>query len=152
VSKPRTFLKYWLPVLVWLALIYSASADANSYRHSSTLFEPLMRWLFPHLPQPRIEAIHHVFRKCGHLTEFAVLALLCWRAIHRPVKHAAGPWLWAEAGLALALVFLSAAGDEIHQAFVPGRTALISDVFIDTSGGAIGLTLLWLGRKLFKHA
>jgi len=27
------------------------------------LFEPLMRWLFPHLPQSQVAAIHHVFRQ-----------------------------------------------------------------------------------------
>lgn len=111
-----------------------------------------MRWLFPQLSQTRIEAIHFVFRKSGHLTEFAILALLFWRALRRPVKNDPRPWHWPEAGLALALVMLYAASDEIHQAVVPGRTALTSDVFIDTAGGAIGLTLLWLGRKLFKRA
>lgn len=144
------FLRYWLPVLVWMVLIFSASSDAKSYQHSSLFFEPLMRWLFPHLPQPQIEAIHHAFRKGCHLTEYAVLVLLLWRAIRQPVKNDPRPWLWPEAGLALALVFLYAASDELHQAFVPTRTAQISDVLVDTSGAAIGLLLLWGGHKIFK--
>jgi VanZ family protein len=152
VAKFRSFLKYWLSVLLWLALIFSASADAKSFQHTSTLFEPLLRWLFPQMPQSQIEAIHYAFRKCGHLTEFAILALLCWRAIHQPVRKVFRPWRWDEAGLALALVFLCAAGDEIHQVFVPSRTAQISDVCIDTAGGAVALGLLWLGRKLFNRA
>lgn len=152
VANFQRFLKYWLPVVLWLVLIFSASADANSSRHSSTLFEPLLHWLFPQMPQAQIEALHHGFRKCAHLSEFAILALLLWRAIRQPVKNDARPWNWAEAGLALALVFLYAASDELHQVFVPGRTAQISDVLIDTSGGVIGLTVLWLGRKLSKRA
>jgi VanZ family protein len=152
VTKFTRFLKYWLPVLGWLVLVFSASADVKSYQHSSSLFEPLLRWLFPQLAQAQIEAIHHLFRKGGHLTEFAILGLLFWRAIHQPVKNDSRPWNWTEAGLALALVFLYAASDELHQVFVPGRTALISDVLIDSSGGAIGLILLWLGRKLFNRA
>ena len=135
-----------------MALIFSASSDTQSFQHSSTIFEPLLRWLFPQMSQARIEVVHHAFRKCGHLTEFAVLALLFWRAVRQPVKNDPRPWHWPEAGLALVLVLLCAASDEIHQAFVPGRTALTSDVFIDTTGGAIGLTLLWLGQKLFKRA
>jgi len=49
------------------------------------------------------------------------------------------------------MVFLYAASDEFHQIFVPSRTALVSDVIIDTTGGAIGLLLFWLTGKIFKH-
>ncbi len=134
-----------------MVVIFSASADADSYKHSSTLFEPLMHWLFPRMSQERAEQIHHIFRKCGHLTEYAILALLLWRSIHQPDKKNPRPWRWDEAGLALAIVVLYAASDEIHQVFVATRTALTSDVFIDTSGGAIGLTLLWLGKKTLNR-
>ena len=143
----RPFLKYWLPVLIWLALIFSASADSHSYEHSSRFIEPFLHWLFPQMPEAQVKEIHHLIRKCAHLTEYAVLALLLWRAVRRPVKNDSRPWGWPEAGLALATVFLCAAGDEFHQIFVPMRTALISDVFIDTAGGAAGLLALWaIGR------
>ena len=145
-----SFLRYWLPVLLWMALIFTASADAKSYQHSSTLFEPLLHWLFPRMPQPTVELLHHLFRKCGHLTEYAVLGLILWRAIHKPDKKNPRAWRWDEAGLALAVVFLYAASDEFHQIFVPARTPLISDVMIDTLGGGIGLLLLWTGGKMFK--
>jgi VanZ family protein len=151
VPKPQIFLKYWVPVLLWMLVIFSASADSKSYQHSSTLFEPLLRWLFPHMPPAQIAELHHLFRKCCHLTEYAILALLVWRAIHRPVKNQRRPWQWDEAGLALAIVFLYAATDEFHQIFVPTRTPLISDVLIDTSGGAMALIALWLFKmRLLK--
>ncbi len=151
VTKLRKILIYWLPPAVWLVLIFSASADTHSYQHSSALFEPLLRWLFPQMPPEQIEFIHHLFRKCGHLTEYTLLALLLWRALHQPQKNHPRPWRWDEAGLTLALVFLCAAGDEFHQIFVPTRTALVSDVFIDTAGGAAGLLALWLARKIFRR-
>lgn len=151
-TKLRIFLKYWLPVLLWLALIFSASADPHSSERTSRFFEPFMHWLFPQMPLARIEGFHYAFRKCGHLTEFAILALLLWRAIHQPQKKQPRPWLWPEAGLALALVFLYAASDELHQVFIPGRTGQISDVAVDVSGGATGLALLWRGRKFIKRA
>jgi len=66
------------------------------------------------------------------------------------VKNDPRPWLWPEAGLALAIVFAYAASDELHQVFVPTRTPLVSDVLIDTSGGAVALLLLWLRRKIFQ--
>lgn len=129
-----------------MLIIFTASSDSKSYQHSSTLFEPLLRWLFPHLPESKIAVIHHIFRKCGHLSEYAILALIVWRAIHATVKNQVRAWNWDEAGLALAIVFCYAATDEFHQIFVPTRTPLVSDVLIDTSGGAIALIILGLVR------
>jgi VanZ family protein len=135
-----------------MGVIFTASADSHSYQHSSTLFEPLIRWLFPHLPAAEVEQLHHYFRKCGHLSEYAILALLVWRAIHRPAKGEVRPWKWDEAGLALAIVFTYAASDEFHQIFVPTRTPLISDVTIDTTGGALALAAWWLIRGKLRLA
>lgn len=150
--KLKNFLVYWLPPLAWMALIFSASGDAQSFRHSFSLFVPLFKWLFPWMAPEMIDAIHYAFRKCAHLTEYAILALLLWRALHQPKRHDSRPWRWDEAGLAFAIVFLYAASDELHQAFVATRTSQVSDVFVDGAGGAAGLLALWLGRKLFKRA
>jgi VanZ family protein len=142
VPKFRAFLKYWLPPLVWMVLIFSGSSDSHSYEHSSLLVEPFLRWLFPKMSQAHIGEIHHLVRKCAHLTEYAVLALLLWRALNRPGNPPA--WSWSKAGGTLLAVFLYAASDEFHQRFVPTRTPLVSDVFIDAAGGAIGLLALWI--------
>ena len=61
------------------------------------------------------------------------------------------PPQWSQAAIALSIVAFYAASDEFHQSYVPGRTGQVSDVFIDTSGGAIGLGLLWLVGKLRKR-
>jgi VanZ family protein len=160
VTKISFLFKYWLPVLAWMALIFTASADSKSYQHSSTIFEPLLHWLFPTMSPNQIHEVHHLFRKAGHLTEYALFSLLLWRAIHhsRKIKgrpptapaEASGSWRWDEAGLALAGVFAYAATDEFHQIFVPTRTPLVTDVLIDTSGGALSLLLLWRLGKIFK--
>ncbi len=146
------FIRFWSPVIFWMAVVFTASADAGSYRHSSMIFEPLMRWLFPHMSAITLAELHHLFRKTGHLTEYAVLAWLFWRAIRRPVKNDPRPWNWLEAGLALTCVFAYAASDEFHQVFVPNRTALVSDVLIDTSGGAALLLALWLLHRPGRRA
>jgi VanZ family protein len=135
--------KYWLPPLLWMLVIFSASSDAQSYHHSSRIFEPLLHWLFPTMPMAHIQTLHHLVRKCAHMTEYAFLAWLFWRAIRQSPTKPPRPWNWSEAGLALALVFIYAAADELHQKFIPGRTGQISDVIVDVVGGAIGLTLLW---------
>lgn len=53
---------------------------------------------------------------------------------------------WALA--AIAVVGCYAALDEYHQSFVPGRTAAVSDVLLDTVGGiaaqvVVGLVILF---------
>jgi VanZ family protein len=90
-------------------------------------------------------------RKCAHLTEYAVLALLLWRAMRKPVRNDPRPWNWREARFVLLLVMCYAATDEFHQIFVPARTSLVSDVFIDTAGGAAGLAALWILGRWRKH-
>jgi VanZ family protein len=141
-------LKYWLPPLIWMAVIFSASADSKSTEHSSRCFEPLLRWLFPQMTPEHIGQIHYAFRKFCHLAEYAILAWLLWRAIRKPEKNNPRPWNWAEAGVALSIVVLYAATDEFHQAFVPTRTAQVSDVFVDACGGAAALFALWIfGRR-----
>ena len=138
----RGFLKFWLPVLVWMAIIFTASADSKSYQHSSLFVEPFLRWLFPHMPESEIAEIHHIFRKCCHLVEYAVLGLLVFRALSQG-HTGLSPWSWPRVGGTLLIVFLYASSDEYHQSFVPTRTPLFSDVCIDTFGAALGLLASW---------
>jgi VanZ family protein len=139
----RQFLKYWLPVLVWMAVIFGASADPESHEHSRHIFRPIVLWLFPNLSDADFEKIHLVLRKCCHLTEYAILGLLVFRALSHS-KTGLPPWSWPRVGGTLLIIFLYAASDEYHQSFVPGRTALFSDVCIDTGGAAIGLLAWWI--------
>jgi VanZ family protein len=151
VPKLRTFIKYWLPVLVWMVLIFSASSDAKSFQHSSRILGPLLHWLLPQLSEETISAVVFFVRKCAHITEYAVLALLFWRALRKPVRRDPRPWRWTEARSALLLVALYAASDEFHQLFVPHRDGKVGDVFIDLSGGVVGLLLLWGIGRLRRH-
>lgn len=148
--KFQKFLLYWLPLLGWMCVIFTASSDVESSRHSSIYFEPLVHWLFPAMSQTHVEELHYAFRKCCHMMEFAILAVLSWRAIRQPTRNDLRPWRWNEAGLSLAIVLLYAASDELHQVFIPSRTGQISDVVVDVIGGTIGLTLLWLAGKKFR--
>jgi VanZ family protein len=124
-------------------VIFSASGDQMSFQHSSRIIGPLMRWLFPHLSDDTVHAIVVTIRKCAHLAEYAVLALLLWRALRKRPQPDVPAWRWSEAGLALALVALYAASDEFHQTFIPSREGCVRDVLIDTAGGAIALLGLW---------
>jgi len=131
-----------------MCVIYSASSDGMSFQHSSRILGPLVRWLLPHLSDEAVHALVVGVRKCAHLAEYAVLALLLWRALRKPPTPEAQPWQWSQAALALALVALYAVTDELHQAFVPSREASVRDVLLDTLGGALGLLGLWVIGRL----
>ncbi len=142
---------YWSPLLVWMLIIFSASGDGMSFQHSSRIIGPLVHWLLPHLSDEAVHASVVFARKCAHVTEYAVLALLIWRALRRPPEPTVSSWRWSEAGLALALAALYAASDEFHQAFVPSRQASVWDVLLDTAGAAFGLFCLWAVGRWRKH-
>jgi VanZ family protein len=144
VPKLRSLVRYWLPLLVWMSVIFSASSDRMSFEHSSRIIGPFVHWLFPHLSDQAIHACVMFARKCAHLSEYAVLALLIWRALRKPPEPNASSWRWPDAGMALSLAALYAASDEIHQTFVPSRQGSVWDVLVDTAGAAFGLLCLWL--------
>jgi len=54
-----------------------------------------------------------------------------------------------KAGMAFSVCVLFAVSDEFHQQFVPGRGPQVRDVFIDSSGAALGLLLCLAVQKLF---
>jgi VanZ family protein len=147
--RPRAFVKYWLPVLVWMAVIFFASGDRRSMEHSSRLIGPLLHWLLPHLSENDAHAVLVGVRKAAHVTEYALLALLIWRALN-PAGTGARTWRWRRAAQTLLLVMVYAATDEFHQRFVPSREASVVDVLIDTSGAVLSLLFVWfLGRLVF---
>jgi len=146
----RAFFKYWLPVLLWMVLIFTASSDTHSYEHSSRLVEPILRWLFPHWPPARLDEAHEFCRKCAHVTEYAIFAVLVRRALCGGGFASPG-WSWSKVGGTLLLVFSYASTDEFHQRFVPTRTSSVRDVFLDTAGGALGLFVLWFVGRIRKR-
>jgi VanZ family protein len=103
-------LTLWLPVVVWAAVIFTFSSIP-------ALSTGLGTW-------------DTVLRKGAHVTEYAVLGMLLYRAFAREVP-------------ALATGIAYAATDELHQHFVRGRSASPVDVAIDAVGIAVGM-LVWL--------
>ena len=94
-----------------MGLIFSASADTGSFQRSSRIIAPFLHRLFPGMSRESVDLIVLAVRKCAHLTESAVLALLIWRALRKPVKNDPRPWLWPQARFALLCVMLYAASD-----------------------------------------
>ncbi|HSV63434.1 MAG TPA: VanZ family protein [Chthoniobacterales bacterium] len=127
----RRFLKYGLPVLVWMIFIFIGSTDLLSAEHTSRFIGPFLRWFAPDVSDATIASVQLVVRKCGHLTEYAILAALLYRAFRQHRDRVLG--------LAFLAAALYAGLDEFHQSFVASRTASPWDVAIDCAGAVIGL-------------
>ena len=135
----KFFLKYWLPLLIWLGVIFVGSTSVMSAEHTSRYIVPFLLWLKPGMSPAAIWTILVVARKCAHVTEYAVLALLLWRAF-RNVQVLRTRTLMVF-GAALLGCALFAASDEFHQTFVKSRTPAVHDVFLDVTGAVLGLLI-----------
>src|SRR5438034_6685904 len=76
----QRFLKYWLPVLLWLGVMFVGSTGLLSAEQTSRFFVPFLRWLKPDISAEALAQIHFVVRKLGLIFEYALLAMLLWRA------------------------------------------------------------------------
>jgi VanZ family protein len=113
----------WGPVAVYMAMIFAVSA----------LSEP---------PAPP-----GIGDKTGHFLAYAGLGVVTLRAT------SGGALSGLRSGAALAAWAISAiygASDEVHQRFVPGRTADLLDLRADAAGAAAGIVVSWLSGILLR--
>ncbi|MDO4289279.1 MAG: VanZ family protein [Eubacterium sp.] len=141
----------WGVVVLWMAVIFFFSAQdaTDSSAMSGGIVDQLMAMgeglcqsLFGSAFAFPRDALTFLVRKAAHTSVYFVLAMLVWRC-------------WEKAAdlknlKTLAICFLYAASDELHQWFVPGRSAELRDVCIDTFGAALGLLALAAGRRIFN--
>jgi len=135
----------WAPVAAWAAVIFFASTGWFAGPRTEAIVVPLLAWLFPHAGPETLLTLHAGLRKLGHFSEYFVLGVLIARAL----RDERG-WQLHHALMAVALAGSYAVTDELHQRFVPGRTAAAGDVVIDTLGAAaaqIVLALRWPRRR-----
>jgi len=122
-----------------MLFIFIGSTDLLSADHTSRFIGPFLRWFAPNVSDTTVAAVQFVVRKCGHLTEYAILAALLSRAVAQHRRHALG--------IAFILAAIYAELDEFHQSFVGSRTASPWDVAIDCLGAFIGLTIYRLAKS-----
>ncbi len=131
---------YWAPMVVWGALIYASSG-------SSANAGPATPHMFTFLLVPDSYSFDLAeFR--FHTGAFAVLAVLAYRVL-------AVNFRWRQRWLVAAAAAVAAGYggfDELHQAFVPGRTASSIDLGYDLLGAALALTALVAILALIRHA
>jgi VanZ family protein len=113
----------WIPVLIWGAVIFTLSTSAFSAANTSRIIDPILRWLIPGISAASVDVCHMLVRKAAHFTEYGILF---WLLARGPMANR--PYL------ALMLCVVYALTDEGHQVFVPGRTASLYDVALDSTG------------------
>ena len=135
----RRFLKYWLLLLIWLGVIFIGSTDLLSAEQTSRFIVPILLWLKPGMAPETTWIILVIMRKCAHVCEYAILALLLWRALRD------GSAIRGKMSILFGAVLLGcavfAASDEFHQSFVKSRTPSVRDVLLDIAGALLGLLI-----------
>lgn len=121
-SKVIRILPRWLPALFVMLIIYYFSSQ-------------------PSTELPNFGLLDYLFKKGGHVTVYAALALSLWYAFE---------WKLDRRWLAWLIAILYAATDEYHQIFTSGRHPSVWDVVIfDNVGALISLIMAswWRKRK-----
>jgi VanZ family protein len=128
----------WAPVILWMMVIFILSTELFSSANTTPFLAPLLADLLPDVFAARIEVIVLLLRKLGHWSEYFILAVLLMRALNAELstRSARRRLLWS-----IAVATFYAGSDELHQAFVPSRTASPVDVMIDSFGAFCGT--LW---------
>ncbi|KKP78201.1 MAG: hypothetical protein A2271_04335 [Candidatus Moranbacteria bacterium RIFOXYA12_FULL_35_19] len=123
----KVFLKYYLPVIVWMgAIFYLSSIPGLQYSKSA------------------VEEI--ILRKGAHFLEFSVLFFLLWRIFFSAHKLKMKKAYW----LALFLAIFFGASDEFHQSLVLGRAGKLIDVIFDSVSIVFSAEIIWISvsRKI----
>ncbi len=114
-AQARRLILAWAPALLYMAVIWTVSS----------------------MERPTFPVSLFPFRDKGvHTTEFAVLAFLLAHACIRTFER--HPRVRV-ALAAMLLTFLWGVLDEMHQAFVPGRSADVLDLCADALGTFVGV-------------
>lgn len=114
------FINRWGPVLLWMVVIYSFSANSNPFQ----------------VVPPIVTVSDEVIGRAAHVLEFAVLAVLASRAIllGRAMNLKSVAWIF---------LFSVSYGvfDELHQSLIPGRAFQLLDLGLDVFGVLVGISL-----------
>ncbi|MFA6160087.1 MAG: VanZ family protein [Parcubacteria group bacterium] len=123
----KKFIKYYLPALLWMGIIFYFSSIPG-LRYSKSAVEEI------------------ILRKGAHFAEFSILFFLLWRIFFLAHKLKIQKAYW----LALLGAIFFGASDELHQTLVMGRTGKIIDAIFD-SGSIIfsaEIFLILINRKI----
>lgn len=127
------------------AIFFFSAQKANTSQQLSDGLLRLVKTLLTLLPPITGQGAAHDIRKYAHLFEYCMLglssALFVGKLIEQKRHVLAKTFL-----LAILFCAFYAGTDEFHQYFVPGRSAQLSDVMIDSCGAFVGIVLVCIIR------
>src|SRR5262249_10071846 len=124
-------LPQWVPPIAWMVVILALSTDSGSSENTGRFLFPALRFVLPTASPLVMETIHGFIRKLAHVTEYAALAGLWYRAF-------AGRWPSPlTAVIALGLSVAWAGVDEAFQGLPPSRPPSLVDVGVDAVGALL---------------
>ena len=152
-QKRRTLMM----ILIWMTVIFTMSnqqgeesgavSGSVSYQVVSAV-DKVLHWNLSEQEMiARAEAIQYPVRKCAHMTEYAILAILLVRHLCTYTSLGKQKRRWFFAWI---LTIAYAVTDEYHQTFVNGRSGSPIDVCIDATGACIGLLILSLCYRILS--
>ena len=129
----------WVCLIIWMIVIFMFSNQAYSGNVTHGIID---RVLSDYLSGNWISFVNFFIRKFAHLFEYFVLTMLVYLVIIEYSKLKKYIYYFS-----FLFCFLYSVTDEIHQAFVPGRTAVFRDCIIDCCGGLCFLILIYYRNK-----
>ena len=145
ISRRRKILA-WFWVACWGGVIWALGSDTFSASETSRWLMPFFQWLFGDVDVDTRYQTYGLVRKFAHLIEYAILALLTFRAA---LIAASRTQLATAAWVALFIVLALATADEARQALSPVRTGSPIDILIDLTGGLIAIVgLITISRRM----
>lgn len=151
-------LRFWLPALLWLAVIALESLFLSSDVTGGWLWK-LTQLLHVPVSWNTFRRLHHLLRKAGHVTGYGILCLFVFRGWYRSKMELStlsargdSPKPERKYGMSLAVgvTLITAILDELHQSFDPSRTASVRDVGLDVAGGIIFLAIALFVLKRWR--
>lgn len=133
-------------IVAWMGLIFKLSSQpaVQSGKLSGRVTNINIKAIEKVNPSTKfnIAEFNHMVRKNAHFFVYLVLGVLTINALR--IK---GIRRYRCVIFALFICILYASSDEVHQIFVPGRSAQVKDVFIDSAGAGVGiLVYLIIGK------
>lgn len=92
-----------------------------------------------------VEKTQPIIRKGAHLSIYTLVGIFIMSFISTYKIHLKYKFL-----ISILVGLVYASSDEIHQSFIPGRTASIIDVGIDTAGVFLGIIVVLIIISVYK--
>ncbi len=143
----RNRFKRYAPLFFWMILIFVLSSNVGSMSNTSRFIRPLLRFIFPDVPEDTLAIYHGYIRKMAHVTEYAILAFLALRAFFSSSVTLLRKHCFASAFFLVCLVALL---DELNQGLIASRTSSPKDVILDCIGGLVAIFVSFFFSKRKK--